>query len=229
MVYKLGEVVVTAVIGDIIRLTDTQTYLSQEVLNTYFFRVEDNPTAGYLTGLITEFKAVVFPAVRPLQHQLLLHESLTAENLFSGDFLESAVTPALAGTNASGSTVDNALPSYVALSFLLQRENSRVRNGRKSIAGVPDNNVSGNAVNLLTNELNAFAAVLDNTLIAGAGADQFRPVIVGRIPYLTASGRQAYRLPVSQVEMAANWSYVVSARPAFTISSQVSRKQGNGQ
>jgi len=113
--------------------------------------------------------------------------------------------------------------------IVLERQNARVRNGRKFIplsleSDVAGNVIVGGTVTLLTNLANAMASALNP-----AGVDHLTPVIVGRIPYTTPSGRTAYRLPASQAEMGDAYSLVTSARALPRVTTMNSRKTWRGE
>lgn len=217
-----------AVQGDIIQVTDIQNYLGQEVLNVYYYSCDDNPTTGYLDGLSTEWQETVLPAVRALQHVLLTHVGLRLENIFNGDLLEIAYATPLPGTQATGTTIAEATPSYTAMVFSLKRQNTRVRNGRKSIAGLPEGFISGNNIVSATTALANIAAAMGSQLVAAGGLDAWTPAIVGRVPYTTVEGNPAYRLPTSQAEMDDNFSLVDNVSSSTVISTMNTRKPGRG-
>jgi len=213
--------------GDVIQLTDIQSYLGQEVLNIYYYILDDTGTAGYLDGILAEFDAAVVDDILPIQHQLLTHTALKAENIFSGDLLELPYATPRAGTRASATSIDNATPSYVAAVFSFKRQNSRVRNGRKSIGGLYEGDVSGNSISSLATALNTAAGAMEQDLFPG-GVDLFHPAIIGRVPYTTPGGNPAFRLPVSQVEMDDNFSLVDQVQASYVVSTMNTRKVGRG-
>jgi len=126
-----------AAAGDLIRITDKQTYLGQQVLNVYFYRVSDTtPLIGdYLQTFSDSFQDVVLADVVPLQLAALEHTSLYIENISNGvDILEDTTGFPISGDVETGS----GMPPYVSYGFQLVRESRVTRNGYKRFAGVPE-------------------------------------------------------------------------------------------
>jgi len=214
-------------IGDIVQLTLRGSVLGELMENVHFYRVEDAPTAGYLIGLCDEFESEVRPAYATVQHDECLYTERVAQNLFNFD--EYILTP-LTPDNGSGTTSD-PVPSFVAASIKLTRGNSSVRNGRKSIAGAMEGQMIQQVwdAGYLTN-LQTLADALAQELFPG-GVDRFLPVIVKRVKTLipdTEPPQYTYTLPTTQVEMGANWAYVVSALASPDVTTQNLRKKGHG-
>jgi len=211
--------------GDIVQVTLKGTFDLQTILNVFFYRCLDFPTPGYLTGILTEFQSVVLPAIAGLYFNDFALNSLQALNIFTGDVLEdNTLVP------ATGSRGANAAPTppFVAGMILLVRENNRVRHGRKFFICPSENDLGQNAfLAAWTTLLQAAANTMDQNLFPG-GTDEFAPVIVGRVKYVTPQGKNAYRLPESQVEMDDNWSVVSDARAIDRPTTMNSRKVGRG-
>jgi len=219
-------VAVAGATGDIVRVALELTFGVIINRNIFFYRVQDPPTTGYLTGLLTEFQTAVLTPYAAAMCNTYTFTELVATNIFSGDeVINVAPTPA-AGTRAvSGDT----MPSFTAAMLILERQNSRVRNGRKFIP-VPLETDSGGstfATGFVT-LLNNIAAGMDNVLNPG-GVDSFAPAIVGRKPYTTGSGRTAYRLPASQAEMGEDYSIVDTVRLVNRVTTMNSRKFWRGE
>lgn len=222
-----GVVVVAGTDGDVVQLTFSALNLSQVQQNVHFYRVEDTPTEGYLTGLVEEFQTVVLPLYEAAQSNQSIYISITARNIFSGD--ELVVSPL---DISSGSISDSeALPSFMAANIKLVRSNARVRHGRKAVGGGTELGITGQQwtsgyLALLQDLADGMAA----TLTAGL-ADVFAPVIVGRV-FVPADPpaipNAFYRLPETQVEMDDNWAYVTSGLASMFASTQRSRKIGHG-
>lgn len=214
-----------AVAGDVAKVTVSATYLGQVCQNVFFYRIQDAPTEGWKTGLASEFALQVLTEIRALQVDTYQYTGLQVINLFNAaDLLEVPLT--VAGTVAAATSV--LLPSYVSLSFKLNRANALVRNGRKQIGGLMDGQIDGNNLTAAyVTAANDAAAAMALTLNPGLGVDVFIPVIVGRVGYTTSEGNDAYRLPESQAEMGANWSPISSAQ-FVRPSTMNSRKVGHG-
>lgn len=126
--------------GDIIRITDRQTLLGQQVLNVYFYQL--NPDGiflpGYLDTIAPHFVEAVVDPILPLQAASLQHTEIYLENLTNGvDILTYNTGFPLVGTNAGV----QVMPPFVAYGFQLIREERTTRNGYKRVAGVPEDMV----------------------------------------------------------------------------------------
>lgn len=211
--------------GDVVQLTLSTTWQSVQCLAVYFYRVEDAPTAGYLTGLINEFQSGPLTAFAPTQVIGVTFDSLRALNIFSGDeVIDTSLTP----SGGSAAVTGDMSATFSAACIRLIRANARVRNGRKQVPLTRELDMVGNFLSAgIQTVLNTFAATLDNVLQPG-GIDDFAPMIVGRVPYVTPSGRTAYRLPLTQEEMGDNWSYVVNTALVNRVTTMNSRKFWRG-
>lgn len=215
----------TGNVGDVVQLTLSTTWQSVMCLGVYYYRVEDAPTAGYLAGLVTEFQAGPLTAYAPTQVIGVTFDSLRATNIFTGDeLIDTSLSPA----GGSAANTGEMSATMVAACIRLIRANTRVRNGRKQVPLTRELDSVGNFLSAgIQAALNTFAATLDNVLQPG-GLDDFAPIIVGRVPYVTPSGRTAYRLPLTQEEMGDNWSYVVNTALVNRVTTMNSRKFWRG-
>lgn len=215
------------VVGDIIQLVLSGRYALQDWENVFFYRIEDTPTEGVLSGIIEDFQTDVLPSMAAVQNPSTSYLQLAATNIFSHD--EAVVSPLdiTAGTNSS----DEIMASFISASIKLVRSNARVRHGRKSLVGMSEGDAFGQVWTsgyqaLLQDCADTFAA-----LLTPGGVDNLAPVIVGRV-FVPADPpdipRAYYRLPETQVEMGTNWAYVSSAIASTLVTSQNSRKQGHG-
>lgn len=212
--------------GDICRVTLKASSGTVINRNVFFYRIDDPPTAGYLTGLLAEFQTAVLAPYAAVQVTGFTFVELVATNIFSGDeVIDVTPTPA-AGTRAAAGD-QNA--DFIAAMIVLERQNGRVRNGRKFIRVPQESDVGGSTfvagtVTLLTTLATGIAATLNP-----GGVDTFIPAIVGRLAYTTSSGKQAYRLPASQGEMGDNYSLVTAARVINRVTTMNSRKFWRGE
>ena len=213
-------------VGDIVEIVTSALWQGVTMRNVYFYRVDDTPTAGYLTGLSTEFQSSVWTAFMATQLVAYVGTAISIRNVFTGDVLEDLTpTPAVGTLAVSGDTN----PPFLAVNVGLERQNNRVKQGRKSVPIPTEGYMTSTAVvgTFLTN-LNTYAALLDDVLQPG-GVDDFTPVIVGRVKYTTPLGKEAYRLPVSQAEMGDRWSPIVGSRVYVTPTTMNTRKFGRGE
>lgn len=211
--------------GDVIQVGVEMSLSGVVLRNVFYYMLDDVPSATYLVGLLTEFQTVVLTPLAASQITTVVINNVSALNIFSGDVLEDNTPTPAAGTRAGAQNQ----PIFNAGMILLTRQNNRVRHGRKFIPIALQADVSGNAfaAGFLT-LMNNIAAVCDNILNAG-GVDFFSPVIVGRVPYTTAAGKQAYRLPTSQAEMSNNWSVIGECRVINRVTTMNSRKFWRGE
>lgn len=196
-------------IGDLIRVTDFQTYLGETCLNVYYYRIiEDTPLgADYLEELAEGFLDNVLEPVTAIQGPTCIHTQREWRNLSNGVdfFVDSEAIPG----EFDG---DNAINSFTSLGFMLIRSDLLTRNGYKRFTGLSENQVSGNSYVGDAGLTNAIADGLANALIFSL-TDVAIPVIVKR-PIATPAG-----------------SYVYSAVSSATfrgIGTQNTRKPGRG-
>lgn len=221
-----GVVVVAGSTGDICRVSLKYAIGSVVCRNVWFYRLDDPPTAGYLSGLLTEFQSVVLTPLAAALINTFTFTEIIASNIFSGDeVIDVTPTPA-AGTRAPAG---DTLAAFIAQMFVLERQNGRVRNGRKFIPLSLETDIAGSFVVAGTNTLIQNVATASATNLNPGGVDTFVPCIVGRFPYTTSSGKTAYRLPASQGEMGDRYSLVSSARAINRVTTMNSRKFWRGE
>lgn len=168
-------------VGDILMISDVQTYLEQQMLNVYFYRVLSADVDADLENVAQAFELQVATEVAVVQHEGVSHPWIIVRNLTDGISIWEEPTTII-GTNAGGS----AEPSFTALGFRLNRSTAATRHGSKRIGGVPDSVIVGNGVASGTvTTLNDIATAMASNISidAGAGVDfEAEPVIVGRVP-----------------------------------------------
>lgn len=212
--------------GDIVQVSLKGAYAASTFRNVWYYRLMDPGTATYLTGLSTDFQSLV---LTPYAAELTVNWAfveLVFTNIFTGDVLVDVTPTPATGSRAS---VGDTNAQFIAALIVLERQNSRVRNGRKFLPVPLESDVAGNTfvagtMTLLTAAATGFALTLNP-----GGVDSFTPAIIGRIPYTTSSGRVAYRLPTSQAEMGENYSLVDTARAVNRITTMNSRKFWRGE
>jgi len=211
--------------GDMVQLVLRGTFEDSVWMNVFFYRVEDDPTAGYLTGLADDFQSVVLDAMADAQTNLVTYDEIRLLNIFSFDELVVApVTPD--DGNVTPSTGAGA--SFLAADYKLIRSNARVRHGHKFLTGLQESWFEGNDlqpayITLAAAVETAFAQELVPGLV-----DRFAPVIVGRVDEGTPPVHGPYRLPESQAEMGTNWAYVTSCVVNPFLTTERLRKLGRG-
>lgn len=167
-----------ASLGDLIQITDFQTYLGQVCLNVFYYRWFTAPAIGneYLEALWTEYRSDVMDQMIKLQVEQVVHNNLQVKNLSNGvDFYEDDPNR----TGLIDAPDSEILPSYVALGFKLIRDSLVTRNGSKRIVGVPEGNVSGNTYVGLGVDIESFENALVGRLSVGI-IEVAAPIIVKR-------------------------------------------------
>ena len=212
--------------GDICRVSLEYANGGVTNRNMFFYRLADPGTATYLDGLLTTFQTTVLTPLAAALCTAFTFTELVATNIFTGDeVIDVTPTPAAGSRAVSG----DVLAPFISVMLILERQNSRVRNGRKFFPLSLETDVAGSFLVAGTVTLfNAVATGIQSDLNAGA-VDLFQPAIVGRIPYTTATGKVAYRLPTSQGEMGENYSLVDTARVINRTTTMNSRKFWRGE
>lgn len=207
-------------IGDILKITQNQSFLGQLLQNVYFYRVLSLPTPPegetVYDHIVLRFNADVGIPMRVLQSTACNHTVYRVDNLTNGiDFSEQTI-------NVPGTMGEEASPSYNALNFILRRSTALTRNGSKRVGGLGEQASNGNTCIIAAGTLAAYAnAVADGLFTADALPVKFaEAVIVGRT-LVPASDPPSYELDLSKINPIAS--------AAFTaMSTQRSRKAGHG-
>ena len=129
---------------DLIRITDKQTYLGQEVLNVYYYRyVVGAPVLDEVYDTIAGWWSdFVLDPVRETQNQFVMHTTLKIENMTGGaDIREYTINKP--GTLTC--TAAQCLPANMTVGYILHRNNRNTRNGYKRFSGLTDNLVVGDS------------------------------------------------------------------------------------
>lgn len=166
--------------GDLIRITDIQTFLDQTVLNVYFYEVSALTGTPDLEDTLQEFDNVLLLTVAKLQSTSLIHDRITWENVTDG--LEIAEV-----TSGRGGTIAGTVgPSYISYNVKLRRTTALTRHGRKAIGGIADSGYSGNSPTPVIADRDAMLVALAGTIdildAVAATIGTLDPVIPRRIP-----------------------------------------------
>lgn len=208
----------TMSVGDIIQITDVQNFLSQMILNVYFYKVNAlEPLADY-GDVSTAFVTGVMEEVESIQHSSLIHTSIIMRNLTNGlDIFEESLTGHIGEI-----TTGEALPSIVAAGYRMVRSTALTRHGAKRIAGMAEGYVNGNLpASGFTGSFTTIAHVFSDVISVTGTVDHdlsLQPVIVGRVP----SGEpHAGELDLTRVNP-------ISGAQFVRLTSQVTRRAGRG-
>ena len=165
-------------LGNLIQITDQQSYLGQELLNIYYYLAGTSNPDGVaaLESLADFFNATLLPAVTSLQVDSLNHFTRQYKNLSNGVdfFVDTTVQP---GQIAADTVA--LLPSYVSLGFMLVRSSLVTRNGFKRFGGLHEGQITGNEYAGSMTPIHGLEDVLAQHVIT-LSEDEFDPVIVKR-------------------------------------------------
>lgn len=209
-IYEWG-VLVAAGLGDLLQLVDNQSYLGQQVLNVYYYRVVaiTGLTSNYLEVLNNHWEEGVLSKILKVQVDDLKHVSREWRNMSNNTDLYTNTTVVEGDVTASAAMLT---PSFVSLGFLLRRESLATRNGYKRIAGLPDDAIDGNAWTGTNSDIVAIENALAADLSEGL-TTLVEPVIVKR-PIVAPVGSYVYSS--------------IGAAEFRGIGTQNSRKAGRG-
>jgi hypothetical protein len=165
-------------VGDIVQITDVQSFLGQTLLNVYFYELMSKEAAVDLVDLTNAHQLLVQDVVKTIQSTLLTHTLTQAKNLTDGlSIFDDPIVKA--GTRGGDGT-----PSFTAASFRLNRTNAATRHGSKRIGGLSETDIEGNSVAAasVVNFTAVSAALEADLFAAGTLENDFvaRPVILGR-------------------------------------------------
>lgn len=203
-------------VGDIIQITDVQSYLGQEVLNVYFYRMDSFENGVTLEIVVDNFQVLALTPIKAIQHSSLTHVTLIGKNLTNGiDITEQPV-------GVAGIAGSDPLASFYAVSIRLVRTTAVTRHGAKRYAGLTEQWVNGNTLMgdgpALVQDVCDFigapmvvSGTLDQDFVA-------TPVIVGRFP---AGSPDAGALDLSKINVVASAQYI-------RLSTQTTRRAGRG-
>lgn len=167
-----------ASLGDFLRTTVTAELFGQNILNIFYWRVTSitGLTGDYLSAINDELELNLITPMSDIQSSDLQYREILTQNVTNGiDFAVKTYTAdELAGTHPTAS-----LPSFVTLTFRLQRESLVTRNGYKRLSGIPENLVTGNDYVGSTVEIDAIEAAFSADIVIGI-ATIAEPVILKR-------------------------------------------------
>lgn len=181
--------------GDIIRITMKGTYLTQQVVNVYFFLIDsitapDVSLFDVLDDFVTDFDDSVMGTLS----SELTYSSVIVDNLTDGVSFDEY------SFSIAGVQPGEPLASFYALGVKLSRSTKATRNGAKRYAGLPENLVDGNQHSVAAGDITDIQSFLGTPRTYadydGAGSTiVLRPVIVGRT--LNVDG--VYELDLSKI------------------------------
>lgn len=168
----------SAALGDLLSITVKASLFGEDVYNIFYYRVTSVTgidSSGYVP-LVDEFVTQVLTPQRALQSDDVIYQEALLKNLTNGvDFAFASFAPASIG----GTVAQPSMPSFLTLSFRLQRESLATNNGGKHIAGVPEGFVTGNTFVGSSSLLTDYADALAADIVVGL-VTLCEPVIVKR-------------------------------------------------
>lgn len=204
-------------VNDVLQIEDHQTYLGQQLLNVYHYKVVSFESLADYVDIADQFQVLVIAEVRDIQVTGVVHTRCVVRNLTNGiDIYEQVSSDA-------GTVSGDGLPSLVAASFRLVRTNATTRHGAKRIGGLAESQIAYNdpisaAVAAFTN----VATQMGQDLVQTGTVDHdfvLQPVIVGRSE--TAPGSGEYEMDLGVLNE-------VQSAQFIRISSQTTRRAGRG-
>lgn len=196
--------------SDIVRIEDRSTLYGKSVLNVFWYLIEVVTAGITLVDIMTEFRDIVTDAIAGIQTADLTHSRMIITNATNEVDIASTSTP-IVGTDLTGG---ESMPSYVAASVRLFVPDQTTRRGGKRFAGIGEDRVDGNDLDLILLDEAAMEAALAIDLdITGAveGEGVAKPIVVGRFPV------------TGHIDLS-RFSLITVAGVIDEISSQVSRK-----
>lgn len=208
-------------LGNILKITDYQTYLGQATQNVFFYRVTALPTPpegqSVYEFICERFDVGVCAKMVLLQHNSAFHRIVRVDNLSNGiDFFELA-------TDRQGTVGGEGASSFEALNFVLRRSTLLTRNGSKRLGALPEDIINANSYVGSAPTMALLVAAFASPLVTpDVTPDPFaEPVIVGRSLYTTPEGNEAYELDLTKINPIASAGFTA-------VSTQRSRKAGKG-
>lgn len=203
-------------VGDILQITDVQTYLDQQVLNVYFFQAEVVGSAITYQDVADYFQTQYVLEVAGAQNAALTHVRTVIKNLTNGlDIFEDPIS-------VPGSDASDAAPSFVAVSVRLVRSTALTRHGAKRYSGISEQQFAGNSLTSGAQTVwDGVADVVGGPIVVDSAGDldlTLAPVIVGRFP---AGDPNAGELDLSKVNP-------VASGQVIRLSTQTTRRAGRG-
>lgn len=203
-------------VGDILQISDFQSFLGNTLLNVFFYEVSAaDVDLDYETVKVAFENAIVEP-MSNIQSNFCEHVRIVIKNLTNE--LDIAEFP----ISVTGFHGGQASQSFVSYSIRLIRSTALTRHGSKRIGGLSEGTLDGNGV--LSSELGtvtAFADLLAEPLVMESEVfPEFTavPVIVGRFHIPAAN---AGEIDLSKINP-------VSAAQFIRVTSQATRRAGRG-
>lgn len=199
--------------GSIVRVTDFQTYLGQQVLNVYYYRyfLLLGASDSAYEELALDFKQNIVDSVRSLQNTYLTHTEIRIENISNGVDIYS-LSPNVSGTVAASDVT--VMPSNITAGYILRRGSRVTRNGYKRFSGLTEGQVSGNTyVPGNDAQVEVIESKLADGLYLGA-VKSLEPIIMKR-PFMEPVGLNAFYAPIISAALVG-------------LGTQNSRKAGRG-
>jgi len=203
-------------VGDIVQITDVQTYLGQTVYNVYFYQLDALEPAVDYVDIAEAFDNVVRSQILTVQSAAVTHPTILVKNLTNGlDIWEQV-------DSQPGTQGGEGMPSYVSLGFRLLRTTALTRHGSKRIGGLAESLINGNNVaSAGLASVTALATVFSLPIERVGTVDHdltASPVIVGRFPQGDPNEGE---LDLSKINP-------VSGSQFIRVTTQVTRRAGRG-
>lgn len=204
-------------LGDLYAVSSLGNLFGQEIRNVWQY--EAVHVSASAPDLTTRFTNQVLTPMAALVADNLSWLTVEARNLF--DPLDYSLIP----VSVNGAKIGEVMPPFTNIAGLIAHNNPTIRDGRKAIAGIIENDVADGMVG--SSELIAWDTfwadeVVPGVIGSGATGQVYSPVVIKRIKYIAPSGKTAYRFPTNIAE--AEWGTVTGIITSIFVRSQNSRK-----
>ena len=196
------------------RITDFQVMAAQQVINVYWYLLNDPATPPSLPDVLAAFNTQVAGLLDNEQVSTLSHESVLVELMI----MDTDVTFYEAAGTGAGANVAAPHPGFVAVGVELRVSSRVTRPGGKRIAGLAEED---------TEDDNLTGTALGNWIVATAGMGDDLLTSVGDNPFPVVIRRTSTTLGVT-IDLPMNeweWQPVTGLALSTTVRSQVSRRK----
>lgn len=156
----------------IIQCVHVQEYLDQICTNRYFYRTSLTINTAVLDEFMAEFRDTMVPLVNAIQ-------STAVENIRLDCIEVEGIVFGTLGLTGNGGRSGEPMPSFVSMSYRLQRSTRQVKSGGKRYVGIIEEVVQGNGLfpdPTFQGFIDDLAAGLDDVLVTTSGT--WSPVLV---------------------------------------------------
>lgn len=183
----------TIISNPIVRVTDFQSFLGEEVINVYHYRFASPIDPYVLDNLNSKFQLDIITPIAAAQSDALTHTRVLIEEVNRGTAL-SDETISIPGQVATSNTAS----SFMCASFILNRADRDTRSGRKAIAGLDESDFTGNVLSASgITKFSPLETVFPAIITVEGGS--WAPIVLGKPDPNTTNGYFANRFTTSSL------------------------------